>query len=253
MNIEINRIALYLSGKLPPYYKPYHKFAFIENLEANSDGIFTDAIFDRIAKYVTTDDVFYAECLLRLQKYNNELFLSFLDILEVPFDARWKIIPGVQIEQEIKKEFEKTIGFITPFDGRQKTVKSIIDEIISQHEWKIKEFEMRQDDSNFLWESVREFLEQYPIYIVDLRRKQGVDHTNINVALELWYILAQWKECIIITDDTLPSDIHGFKYIKPGTVSAWDSDLDKNKIDTEFKEQLKGAIIAKIKMNSFSF
>lgn len=88
MNIEINRIALYLSGKLPPYYKPYHKFAFIENLEANSDGTFTEAVFDRITKYIPTDEGFYAECLLRLQKYDNALFLSFLDVLEVPLDAR---------------------------------------------------------------------------------------------------------------------------------------------------------------------
>lgn len=92
MEIEINRIALYLSGKLPPYYKPYHKFAFIENLEANSDSTFNDAVFDRITKYVTTDEGFYAECLLRLQKYstdlNNTLFTNFLDLLEVPLDAR---------------------------------------------------------------------------------------------------------------------------------------------------------------------
>lgn len=249
MNIEINRIALYLSGKLPPYYKPYHKFAFIENLEANSDGIFTDAIFDRIAKYVTTDDVFYAECLLRLQKYNNELFLSFLDILEVPFDARWRIIPWVQIKQEVKKEFEKTIGFITPFDARKESVKKIVDEIISKYEWEVKEFEMREDGSNFLWESVKEFLEQYPVYIVDLRRKEGTSQTNINVALELGYILAQGKECIIITEDSLPSDIQWFKYVKPAeiTVKACDPNPDMSKIDWKFKKELEEAITSKIK------
>lgn len=66
---------------------------------------------------------------------------------------------------------------------------------------------MREDGSDFLWVSVKEFLEQYPVYIVDLRRKDGTTQTNINVALELGYILAQGKECIILTEDALPTDI----------------------------------------------
>ncbi len=247
MEIEINRIALYLAGKLPPYYKPYHKFAFIENLEANSDGTFVDSVFDRIAKYTPTDERFYAECLLRLQTYDDDLFLSFLDILEVPPDARGKIVIGTEGKAEVKKEFEKTIGFITPFDGRKETVKKVIDEIIVPHNWQIQEFDMNEDESKILWESMREFLEQYPVYVVDLRKKKGTTQTNINVALELWYILAHWKECIIITDDSLPSDIHWFKYIKPWTVTAWDSDGDKVKIDADFKKQLEQAIIPKIK------
>lgn len=249
MEIEINRIALYLSGKLPPYYKPYHKFAFIENLEANSDGTFTEAVFDRIAKYILTDEGFYAECLLRLQKYNDLLFLSFLDILEVPLDARGKMLSWVQVKSEVKKEFEKTIGFITPFDTRQKTVKSIIDWIISKHDWKINEFEMREDGSDFLWVSVKEFLEQYPVYIVDLRRKDGTTQTNINVALELGYILAQGKECIILTEDALPTDIQWFKYVKPATITvkAGDPNPDMTKIDWKFKKELEEAITSKIK------
>lgn len=96
MEIEINRIALYLAGKLPPYYKPYNKVAFIDDLIANSDKTFDDVVVDRILKYVATDEAFYSESLLRLQKYseklNNTLFVDFLDLLEVPEDARGTIV-----------------------------------------------------------------------------------------------------------------------------------------------------------------
>jgi hypothetical protein len=33
MEIEINRVALYLAGKLPPYYEPFDKLYFIEELQ----------------------------------------------------------------------------------------------------------------------------------------------------------------------------------------------------------------------------
>lgn len=251
MEIEINRIALYLAGKLPPYYKPYNKVAFIDDLIANSDKTFDDVVVDRILKYVATDEAFYSESLLRLQKYseklNNTLFVDFLDLLEVPEDARGTIVSWKLVEKEIQEEFEKTIGFITPFDARKESVKNIIDWIIAPHNWKIQEFDMDEEGSQILWESMREFLEQFPVYIVDLRKKKGTTQTNINVAIELWYILAHWKKCIIITDDSLPSDIHWFKYIKPWIVTAWDSDGDKTKIDMEFKEKLEKAILAKIK------
>lgn len=44
---------------------------------------------------------------------------------------------------------------------------------------------MDEEGSQILWESMREFLEQFPVYIVDLRKKKGTTQTNINVAIEL--------------------------------------------------------------------
>ena len=47
--MEINRIALYLAGKLPPYYQaPFDKYEFIEIIRANSISGFSDDFFKLI-------------------------------------------------------------------------------------------------------------------------------------------------------------------------------------------------------------
>jgi len=256
MEIEINRIALYLAGRLPPYYKPYHKFAFVELLEGESDGSFTESVFGRIQKYVTTDEAFYAECLLRLQKHDDTVFLAFLDKLWVPDDARGRMMSSVDKKGAAgvaKKVYPRTIGFITPFDKRRDNVKKVIQEVLwgeGAVGWEVVEFEIDDDSSNILWPSVEQFLRRHSLYIVDLRKKLWSDQTNINVALELGYILAREKECIVITDSQLPSDIHGFKYIKPGTATytAWDDSFSTEQLDADFKKNLEGAILSKIRV-----
>lgn len=250
MEIEINRIALYLSGKLPPYYKPYHKYAFIENLEANSDGTFTETVFDRITKYITTDEGFYSECLLRLQKYNDTLFLSFLDILEVPLDARGKIVPWTQEKSEIKKEFEKTIGFITPFDSAKEYlalkgfIRNTLDELWF-NDWKIEEssFDVWWETQT-LWGSVEEFLNKYPLYIANFRDQ------NLNVALEVGYLQGKWINFIQIKNEwEKVSDLDGFIYVssrdtksKPWTPlesAAWSHEKNQDNFKEKLIVQLK--------------
>lgn len=79
-------------------------------------------------------------------------------------------------------EFEKTIGFITPFDDKQEKLQNLIQGILDVEfdGWKIETVSLEKDgDGKYLWESIDDFLEKYPIYIVDFR------DGNLNVAIEL--------------------------------------------------------------------
>jgi hypothetical protein len=62
--MDINRIALYLSGKLPPYYgAPFDKLELIELIRATSSKGFSDDFF----KLVDSQD-FYSMCLNRVSR-----------------------------------------------------------------------------------------------------------------------------------------------------------------------------------------
>lgn len=103
--MDIHRIALYLAGKLPPYYQaPFDKLELIELIRGNSKKGYTADFF----KLVDSED-FYAMCLNRVQKADSENFLKIIKKLEVPEDAgglEKKLLHEDKLA-ELKKEFEE--------------------------------------------------------------------------------------------------------------------------------------------------
>jgi len=102
MEIDINRISLYLAGKLPPYYRaPFDKLELIELIRKHSPAWFSDDFF----KLIDSQD-FYSICLNRVErgesvdssdKNTNNIF-NILHELDIPSevlsidqsDGRWR-------------------------------------------------------------------------------------------------------------------------------------------------------------------
>ncbi len=241
MEIDINRVSAFLAWNFPPYYEQYSKMKFMKILLQEASSIFPEKEeFDFIDKHSSSLQVFFKESLSLIE---DKIVLENIIIkLKVPFDAKSKYEEKID-EIKDKKDFLKTIWLISPFDERWTTIKDLLNWITSNLWFNVLEVKMHKESNwHFLWDSIKEFLNKYEIYVVDLRNQ------NLNVAIELWYILAKEKQCIVLTDQELPSDIRGFKYIKPEKIeyTAWDAELDTEEINSNFKSNLSKAVIAEI-------
>lgn len=81
--MDIDRIALYLSGSFPPYYrKPEDKYGFIELLRKESPVGFSDDFFR-----LTDSQDFYSMCLNRIKRADEPSLVKIVRALNVPEDA----------------------------------------------------------------------------------------------------------------------------------------------------------------------
>ncbi len=81
--MDIDRIALYLSGSFPPYYrKPAEKYEFIELLRKESPVGFSDDFFR-----LTDSRDFYSMCLNRIKRADEPSLMKIVRALDVPEDA----------------------------------------------------------------------------------------------------------------------------------------------------------------------
>jgi hypothetical protein len=81
--MDINRIALYLAGKFPPYYgESFDKLELIELIRAKSSKGFSDDFF----KLIDSQD-FYSMCLNRIKRADEVSLVGIIKTLNVPEDA----------------------------------------------------------------------------------------------------------------------------------------------------------------------
>jgi len=90
--MDTNRIALYLSWHLPPYYKPFDKLEFSDIINAHSSWL----INRDECKYIDSlswwsIQQYYSMCLNKLQKFSIDKFQSFILDLWIPADAMWEV------------------------------------------------------------------------------------------------------------------------------------------------------------------
>lgn len=234
MKIDTNRVAAYLAGNFPPYYETFPKIEFILLLTSKAEKVFEKGKFDLIEKHTSSLQQFFSESL-NLLKNHEKLLIELIDDLKIPFEARGPDFVRPSEELKTRGIIEKTIGFITPFDENKKheklqsIIQSILDESFSG--WNIEFASLEKDgDGKYLWSTIDDFLEKYPLYIIDFR------DGNLNVAIELGGVLKSKKDSIVITTEELPSDIRGFIYVKKPTVDMEDDGTDEAR--KEFKERL---------------
>jgi hypothetical protein len=216
MKIDTNRVAAYLAGDFPPYYESFPKVEFILLLSSKAPKIFTTEKLDLIEKHTSELRQFFSESL-NLLKAHEDILTEIVEELKVPLEARGTdFVRPVSKAGAISKGYEKTIGFITPFDEEKEGTEEIINEVLKKYPgWKLETCSLEHDgDGKILWHSIKDFAAKYGVYIVDLRDR------NINVAIEFGYILALEKPCIVITKEDLPSDIKGFIYAKKKEVKV---------------------------------
>lgn len=142
------------------------------------------------------------------------------------------------------KNLVKKIWFLTPFDSKKDKKLKIFEDITKKTDWNVEAFDIYDYwDDKFLWWKLKNFLNDLPIFIVDLR------NSNKNVLLELWYILALNKETIVIIPEweKVPSDLSWIVYIREWKVDASWTTEDFQKIKDTFEKDLKNAIEEKIK------
>lgn len=246
-------IALYLSGQYPGKYTLSNRLRILFSIRQKDTTNFEEPT---ISYLHSKNDVEYYHTLLdtfEIRHWSDE-YNQLLEELNIPLEVRKS--PNTKIEQEDNAEGESedelnnrvtTIWLITPFDDTWSIRKDILNEIAGKFWYDVSEVKMEKDSNEkFLWDSIISFLDKYELYVVDLRNQ------NLNVSIELWYILAKGKECIVITDQDLPSDIRWFKYVKPQstTIIAWTWWLEDEKIEEmerNLKSDLWKAIKAKIK------
>ncbi len=92
MEIEINRISLYLAWKLPPYYKPFDKMEFIEELMWIFSDNFSENTFNFIQNQTKTDEQFYSMSLNKAKRIDENKLILFLNKIKVEEDARSVVI-----------------------------------------------------------------------------------------------------------------------------------------------------------------
>ena len=110
--------------------------------------------------------------------------------------------------------------------------------------WTIKTASLGEDgNGRFLWGSIKDFLDKYPVYVADFRGN------NLNVPLEAGYILGKLGEnakiIIILSEDQKISDLSGMIRVSKkenGTKAGVPSDVAakaQDSINKRFKESLK--------------
>lgn len=242
MTIDTNRVAAYLAGSFSPYYQAFSKIEFILLLSSKAGGIFTDEKFQLIERHTSSLQQFYAESL-NLLKNQQELLLEIVDVLNVPFEAKGKDFVAPRHQQDIKidPENQKTIGFITPFDDEMKVMESFIRRILKRDYsgWNIKTASLGKDGTGrFLWSSIKDFLEKYPVYIADFRDQ------NLNVSLEVGYLLGKFgddaKIIIILDENVKISDLSGMIRVakKANNTMAGKSPSAAAKVQTRINKEL---------------
>lgn len=95
----------------------------------------------------------------------------------------------------------------------------------------------KDGNDQFLWQRVKDFLDKYPIYIIDYRSKNSEQKKNENVILEFGYILSSQKNFILLVEDEIPTDIMGFSYVRPLTMRGGEKKR-KCDIDNDLKDKL---------------
>lgn len=103
--MDINRIALYLAGKLPPYYQAsFDKLELIELIRGQSSKGFSDDFFK-----IIDSEGFYSMCLNRVRKADIEGFKAIIAELKIPEDAGGLTKQDLQEERlkELKVAYKK--------------------------------------------------------------------------------------------------------------------------------------------------
>lgn len=253
MKIDVNRVSAYLAGNFPPYYETFPKIEFILKLSAKAEKVFPSGRFDLIEKHTDSLQQFFSESL-NLLKNHTELLQEIIEDLEIPFEARGSDFVQPRKSEKKSLEFEeKTIGFITPFDGEKDITQEFIQNILKEDfpEWDIKVAELKKENGRYLWESIEAFLHKYPVYLADIRDK------NLNVSLEIGYLLGDRKDdskiVFLIDEDEKISDLQGMIRIakkennskageKPEKAAERQQEINndlKQKIKKEFEYYLK--------------
>jgi len=102
--MDLNRIALFLAGKFPPYYGvPFDKLELVELIRAKSPQSFSDDFF----KIFDSQD-FYSNCLKRVERVDKGTLVEIVKSLNVPEDAGGLSKKDLIREklEELKKEYE---------------------------------------------------------------------------------------------------------------------------------------------------
>ncbi len=192
-------------------------------------------------------DVEYFKTLLdTFKNINGETSLSvLLKRLEVPNSVYNDPYEKKEAESFIKEEDKRIIWFITPFDGNTTITNDFLRSILTENFpwWDLKIANLEPSNWKFLWDSIENFLEQYPVYIADMRE------SNLNVALEIWYILWNKKQdakfIFIVDESEKISDLQWMIRIskKKNTTPAWASPEDAAKRQDEINTKLKKELI----------
>lgn len=231
-------IALYLSGQYPGMYTVPNKLDIIFKIRQIDSTNFSDTM---IWLLHGKSDVEYFKTLLDSFKdiHGEDKLTVLLERLSIPNQVRHDPYEEIGTKEIVIPEHDKkTIWFITPFDKKHEKLQKIIQTYLNQNFswWKIEVASLEKDgDGKYLWTSIDEFLEKYPLYVVDFR------DSNLNVAIELGGILKTWKPCITIVEDKLPSDITWFIYVRKPKVAMeddWTEDAQKKFLE-DFSIQLK--------------
>lgn len=108
--MDTNRIALYLSWHLPPYYKPFDKWEFLDLMRWAAGWLFTIEELNFLNAQSNGDkQQFYSMCLHKLQKANIADFNRVIRSIDVPDDVMWvKQVDDRLIvsNDEVNKDYE---------------------------------------------------------------------------------------------------------------------------------------------------
>lgn len=103
--MNIDRMALYLSGKFSPFYQaPFDKLHLIELIRDQFYKEFPDDLF----KLVDSES-FYSICLNKVNRVDPKKLIELIKLLNIPSEAWWLEIKELRSDKlkELKDEFEK--------------------------------------------------------------------------------------------------------------------------------------------------
>lgn len=238
---------MFLAWKLPPYYGSSNLYAFTKALRNFAKEEFTNdemTFIQTQAKWV--DEEVYFMVLDDLWKSTPEEQIEWKksrkDIVEL-LKSLWVNDEVLWVEKvETKKtDFPKTIWFITPFDWEKDDTQEFIQSILDKNYewWKIEVASLKSKNWRYLWDSIENFLNKYQVYLADVR------NGNLNVALEIWYLLWDRKEeanvVFIVDDKEKISDIQWMIRVskKDNWTKAWVTPEKASKKQQEINDKLE--------------
>lgn len=165
--MDIRKIALYLSGKLPPYYWNSQRIFFIRQLRLVAKEFYTNeeiAFIDQQTR--NNDENFFAEILEDQKKSSQEIFEKLINLLGLPpevLDVSWsdvtskdltspkeKVNPDKVITQYIHDDLKSIFAWaleIKKYDGLTFEAIKVINERLHDYAQKKWLGDIRENDA----------------------------------------------------------------------------------------------------------
>ncbi len=181
--IEINRIGLYLAGKLPPY-SPFDKLEFIEELMWVFPENFTEEIFNFIDIHSNTIEQFYSMSLNKAKKTDVNKFIFFLDKIKIPWDARCPYQKNIQNQNSLDLNDNKLVAYLlglSPINDYKKFPRLLFMESLNE------KYNISLEKINFWWDnSNKDEYEFYTLILEYLYSKARKDKYQ-NIKLKVFF------------------------------------------------------------------